>query len=359
MRELLKRQNTLVFLLMILCAGLASCHNKAEEDEPVSMPATVSLNGAGATFPEPIYSKWFYEYHKQHPTEVINYQSVGSGGGIGQFLQGNVDFGASDDPLSDEQISEYRNKYNATALHFPTVLGADVPSYNIPGVTEELNFTPEALAGIFLGKITKWNDVEIAKVNPTVKLPANDILIVHRSDGSGTTYVWTDYLSKVSDEWKAKVGRGTTVKWPVGMGANGNNGVSDAVKQTTDSLGYVELQFAVQKHLAYGRVRNPFGNFVKADLGSVTAAATDAANAIPDDFRVSITNVEGRNAYPVSSFTWLLIPSRIPDARKKQAVINFLHWMLTTGQDYAEPLFYSQLPREVIEKETLAISRIE
>ena len=359
MRELLKRQNSLLFLLLLLCTGLASCHNKAEEDEPVSMPATVSLNGAGATFPQPIYSKWFDEFHKQYPTEVINYQSVGSGGGIGLFLQGNVDFGASDGPLSDEQLSEYRNKYNATALHFPTVLGADVPSYNIPGVTEELNFTPEALAGIFLGKVTKWNDPEIAKANPNVKLPASDIQVVHRSDGSGTTYVWTDYLSKVSGEWKAKVGRGTTVKWPVGTGANGNDGVSDAVKQTTNSLGYVELQFAVQKHLAYGRVRNPSGNFVKADLASVTAGATDAAKSMPDDFRVSITNVEGRNAYPIASFTWLLIPSRISDSKKKQVVVDFLHWMLTTGQDYAEALSYSQLPRQVVEKETLAIGRIE
>jgi phosphate transport system substrate-binding protein len=245
MLEPLKSQKCVTLLLVLLCGGLVSCHNKAEEDEPVSMPATVSLNGAGATFPQPIYSKWFDEYHKQHPTEVINYQSVGSGRGIGQFLQGNVDFGASDDPLSDEQMSEYRNKYNAMALHFPTVLGADVPSYNLPGVTEELNFTPEALAGIFLGKVTKWNDPEIAKANPNVKLPASDILVVHRLDGSGTTYVWTDYLSKVSEEWNAQVGRGTTVKWPVGMGANGNDGVSDSVKRTTNSLGYVELQFAV------------------------------------------------------------------------------------------------------------------
>ncbi len=359
MRELLKRRKGMTLLLVLLCVGLVSCHNKSEEDEPVSMPTTVSLNGAGATFPEPIYSKWFDEFHKERPTDVINYQSVGSGGGIGQFMQGNVDFGASDGPLSDEQLSEYKNKYDATALHFPTVLGADVPAYNIPGVSEELNFTPEVLAGIFLGKITKWNDPEIAKANPNVKLPASDILVVHRLDGSGTTYVWTDYLSKVSEEWKGKVGRGTTVKWPVGVAANGNDGVSDIVKQTANSLGYVELQFAVQKHLTYGRVRNPYGNFVKADLASVTAAATDAAITMPDDFRVSITNVEGRNAYPVSSFTWLLIPSRIADAKKKQVVIDFLHWMLTTGQDYAEALSYSQLPRQVVEKETLAIGRIE
>jgi phosphate transport system substrate-binding protein len=359
MYVLMKKRPFVLLVLIACCAGLVSCHNKAEEDQPVTMPDTVHLNGAGATFPEPIYSKWFDEYHKQHPTVVINYQSVGSGGGIGQFFQGNVDFGASDGPLSNEQLSEYQKKYGATALHFPTVLGADVASYNIPGVTEELNFTPDALAGIFLGKITKWNDPRIAKANPNVKLPANDIIVVHRSDGSGTTYVWTDYLSKVSEEWGAKVGRRTSVNWPVGIGASGNEGVSNAVKQTPNSLGYVELLFAEQKHLTYGRVQNPSGNFVKAELASVTAAASDAAKSMPDDFRISITNVDGRSAYPVASFTWLLIPSRIADAKKKQAIIDFLHWMLTTGQGFTEPLAYSQLPSEIVEKETLAISRIE
>ena len=359
MREPMKKSSIATGILLLLCTALVSCHNKAEEDEPVTMPDTVRLNGAGATFPEPIYSKWFDEYRKQRPTVAINYQSVGSGGGIGLFLQGNVDFGASDGPLTDEQLSQYQKKYSAVALHFPTVLGADVPSYNIPGVSEELSFTPEALAGIFLGKITKWDDPEIAKPNPSVKLPANDIVVIHRSDGSGTTYVWTDYLSKVNDQWKAKVGRGTSVNWPVGIGANGNEGVANAVKQTANALGYVELIFAVQKHLTYGRVRNPSGNFVKADLASVTAAASDAVKGMPDDFRISITNVAGSNAYPVASFTWLLIPSRIADAKKKQAMIDFLHWMLTTGQGYAEPLYYSELPREVAEKETAAISRIE
>lgn len=358
MGNALEKMNRFTLTLAFVSATIVSCHNKSEEDQPVSMPDTVHLNGAGATFPDPIYSKWFDEYRKQNPTVAINYQSVGSGGGIGQFLQGNVDFGATDGPLTDEQVSEYQKKYNAVALHFPTVLGADVPSYNVPGITGELNFTPEALAGIFLGKITKWNDAEVARPNPNVKLPANDIVVVHRSDGSGTTYVWTDYLSKVSDDWKAKVGRGTSVNWPVGIGANGNDGVSNIVKQTANSIGYVELIFAVRQHLGYGRVQNPSGNFVKAELSSVTAAASDAAKAMPEDFRISITNVPGNNAYPVASFTWLLIPSRIPDEKKKQAMIDFLHWMLTTGQGFAEPLYYSQLPREVIEKETLAISRI-
>lgn len=344
-----KKQGRFAVALVILSALLVSCHNKAEEDQPVTMPDTLRVNGAGATFPEPIYSKWFDEYHKQSPTVVINYQSVGSGGGIGQFLQRNVDFGASDGPLSDEQLADYQKRYSATVLHFPTVLGADVPSYNIPGVTDKLNFTPNALAGIFPGKIKKWNDPEIAKVNPNVKLPPNDIVVVHRSDGSGTTYVWTDYLSKVSDEWRGNVGRGTSVSWPVGAGANGNDGVSNEIKQTPNSLGYVELIFVVQKHLAYGRVQNPSGNFVKAELSSVTAAASDAARSMPDDFRISITNVAGRNAYPIASFTWLLIPSHISDAKKKQAITEFLQWMLTTGQEYAEPLAYSQLPREVVE----------
>lgn len=359
MRRPFKKRNGLTLILGLLCVGLVSCHNKAEEDQPVTMPDTIHLNGAGATFPAPIYSTWFKEFSKQRPTVEINYQALGSGAGIGLFMQGNVDFGASDGPLSDQQLSEYQKKYSALALHFPTVLGADVPAYNIPGVSEALNFTPEALAGIFLGKITKWNDPEIAKPNPNVKLPANDIVVVHRSDGSGTTYIWTDYLSKVSEEWKAKVGRGTSVNWPVGIGANGNEGVSDAVKQTPNSLGYVELIFAVQKHLICGRVRNSSGKFIQADVANVTAAASDAAKTMPDDFRISITNVAGNNAYPVASFTWLLIPSRIQDAKKKQAVIDFLHWMLTTGQDLTEPLAYSRLPREVVEKETSAISRIE
>jgi phosphate transport system substrate-binding protein len=355
----MKKDSVWLLGFVLLAGGLASCHNKSEEDLPVSMPNVIRLNGAGATFPYPIYSKWVDEYKKLHPGVEINYQSIGSGGGIKQFTDGTVDFGASDGPMTDDQLADFQKKHNATALHFPTVLGADVPSYNLPGVTEELNFTPEALAGIFLGKITKWNDPEIAKENPTIKLPAADIIVAHRSDGSGTTYVWTDYLSKVSETWKSKVGKNTSVNWPVGLGAKGNEGVSGLVQQTPNSIGYLELIYAVQNHIGYGRVKNSSGNFVKAELSSVTAAAAEASKSMPDDFRVSITNPAGANAYPISSFTWLLISSRMADFQKKKAITDFVHWMLTEGQEFAEPLSYSRLPREVVEKEKQSIARIE
>ncbi len=313
------------------------------------------INGAGATFPYPIYSKWFDEYHKAHPDIQINYQSVGSGAGIRQLLSGTVDFGASDGPMSDEQLAQAKIK----VLHFPTVLGADLPTYNIPGVSAELKFTPETLAGIFLGTITKWNDPAIARDNPGVNLPAKDIVVVHRSDGSGTTYIWTDYLSKVSETWKTKVGKGTSVNWPVGLGGKGNEGVAGLIKQTPNSIGYVELIYAVQNKLPYGRVRNAAGNFIQADLSSVSAAAAAAAKSMPDDFRVSITNAEGKNAYPISSFTWLLVPARIQDPRKSEAITGFLRWMLKDGQKYADPLAYAPLPREVIEKEIKAIAQVQ
>ncbi|MFZ0882243.1 MAG: phosphate ABC transporter substrate-binding protein PstS [Candidatus Acidiferrales bacterium] len=316
---------------------------------------TVLLNAAGATFPYPIYSKWFDVYHTAHPNIQINYQSIGSGGGIRQLQAGTVDFGASDGPMSDEQLAQSKFKI----LHFPTVLGADVPSYNIPGVTGELNFTQKALAGIFLGTITKWNDPELAKENPGVNLPNADIVVVHRSDGSGTTYIWTDFLSKVSDEWKNKVGKGTSVNWPVGLGGKGNEGVSGLVKQTPDAIGYIELVYAAQNGLAFGKVQNAAGKFVKADLAGVTAAAAGAAKSMPDDFRVSITNAPGATSYPVSSFTWLLIPEHIDDAAKRDAIKGFLKWMLTDGQKYNEGLTYAQLPKSVVEKELKAISLVQ
>ena len=272
-----------------------------------------NINAAGATFPYPIYSKWFDEYHKLHPNIQINYQSIGSGGGIRQLTDKTVDFGASDGPMTDDQLKQAGFKI----LHFPTVLGADVPSYNIPGVTAELKFTPEALAGIYLGKITKWNDPAIADPNPGVKLPAEDIVVIHRSDGSGTTYIWTDYLSKVSPEWKSKVGTNTSVNWPVGLGGKGNEGVAGLVKQTPNSIGYIELIYAVQNNIPYGWVKNAAGEFVKPSLAGVSAAAAGAAKTMPDDFRVSITNAPGKAAYPISSFTWLLIPAQIQDAGKK------------------------------------------
>ncbi len=320
-----------------------------------SAQGQVLLNAAGATFPYPIYSKWFDVYHQSHPNVQINYQSIGSGGGIRQLLDKTVDFGASDGPMNDDQLKQA----SVPILHFPTVLGADVPSYNIQGVEAELNFTPDALAGIFLGKITKWNDPAIAGPNPGVKLPNDDIVVVHRSDGSGTTYIWTDYLSKVSPEWQQKVGKGTSVNWPVGLGGKGNEGVTGLVKQTPGSLGYVELIYAIQNKIPYGKVKNSAGTFVKADLASVSAAAAGAAKTMPDDFRVSITNAEGKMAYPISSFTWLLIPSKFSDASKRDVVKDFLKWMMTDGQQYNEALSYAKLPKEVVAREMKAIANIQ
>ena len=315
---------------------------------------TLLINGAGATFPNPIYAKWFDEYHKIHPEIQINYQSIGSGGGIRQLLAGTVDFGATDGPMTNEQLAQAKVKI----LHFPTVLGADVPTYNLPGITQELKFTPEALAGIFLGTVKKWNDNELMKANPGVKLPGQDIVVVHRSEGSGTTYVWTDYLSKISPEWKSKVGTAASVSWPVGLGGKGNEGVAGLVQQTPYAMGYVELIYAVQNKMAYGQVKNSSGAFVKASVASVTAAAAEAAKTMPEDFRVSITNAPGKNAYPISSFTWLLIPSTISDPAKRSAIIGVLKWMLADGQKMTEALSYAPLPPEVVKKETQAISQI-
>jgi phosphate transport system substrate-binding protein len=336
-----------LLLVVLALGGLAVAQN------------ALLINGAGATFPYPIYSKWFDEYHKQHAAIQINYQSIGSGAGIRQITEGTVDFGASDGPMTDEQLKAYKDKRGSDILHFPTVLGADVPTYNIPGVSAALNFTPDALAGIFLGRITKWNDPAIAGVNKGVALPASDILVVHRADGSGTTYIWTDFLSKVSEEWKTKVGQGTSVNWPVGLGGKGNEGVMGIVKQTPNAIGYVELIYAVQNKVPYGAVRNAAGVFVTAELAGVSAAAAGAAKNMPADFRVSITNAPGKTAYPVSSFTWLLIPSRIADAAKRDAIKGFLKWMMTDGQNFAEPLAYAKLPKEVVTKELKAIATIQ
>jgi phosphate transport system substrate-binding protein len=315
----------------------------------------VLLNAAGATFPYPIYSKWFDVYHASHGNVQINYQSIGSGGGIRQLLDKTVDFGASDGPMNDDQLKSAK----VPILHFPTVLGAAIPSYNVPGVQGDLNFTPEALSGIFLGTVTKWNDPALTSANPGVKLPADDIVVVHRSDGSGTSYIWTDYLSKVNPAWQSKVGKGTSVNWPVGLGGKGNEGVSALIQQTPDSIGYIELIFAIQNKLPYGKVKNSSGVFVKADLASVSAAAAAAAKFIPDDFRVSITNPEGKAAYPISSFTWLLIPSKFDNAAKRDVVKDFLKWALTDGQQYAEGLSYARLPKEVVAKEMKAIAQIQ
>jgi phosphate transport system substrate-binding protein len=313
----------------------------------LSVPAfaQTTLNGAGATFPYPMYSKWFSEYHKAHPDIEINYQSIGSGGGIRQVLAGTVDFGASDGPMTDEQLAQAKTKI----LHVPTVLGADVPAYNIPGVTAELKFTPEALAGIFLGKITNWNDKAIASANPDVKLPNDQIIVIHRSDGSGTTYIWTDYLSKVSPEWQSQVGKGTSVKWPVGLGGKGNEGVAGMIRQMQGSIGYIELIYAIENKIPYGIVRNAAGNFVKASLESVTAAAASVPK-MPADFRVSITNAPGKDAYPISSFTWLLIPAQSRDAAKGKILSDLLNWIVTDGQKMTAELAYAPLPPSVAAK---------
>lgn len=305
-----------------------------------------SLNGAGATFPNPIYQKWFTEYSAAHSGVQINYQSLGSGAGIRQVIAGTVDFGASDGPMTDEQLSQCKGKI----LHIPTVLGAVVPAYNIAGVRQELKFTPELLAGIFLGKITNWSDPAIGKVNPGVKFPKQDIVVVHRSDGSGTTYVFTDYLSKVSAEWNSSVGKNTSVKWPVGLGGKGNEGVAGTIRQIEGSIGYVELIYAVQNNISYGVVRNKRGNFVKASLASTTAAAASAAANMPADYRVSITDAEGKDAYPIASFTWLLIPEQSRDANKGRVLRDFLSWMLKDGQSQVTALTYAPLPKEVVKK---------
>ena len=319
--------------------------------------AQQNLTGAGATFPYPMYSKWFDEYHKQHPDVSINYQSIGSGGGINQITQGTVDFGASDGPMNDDQLKTAAEK-GRKILHIPTVLGADVPAYNIPGVTTELKFTPDVLADIFLGKLTKWNDPRITKINPGVKLPDSDIIVVHRSDPSGTSYIWTDYLSKVSDEWLKKAGRGTAVKWPVGLGGKGNEGVSGAIQQNPGSIGYVELIYAIQNHIPFGLVQNKEGQFVKASLDSVTAAAASMKD-MPDDFRVSITNAPGKTAYPISSFTWLLVPSDWQDKNKEKTMVAFLNWMVGPGQSMTKDLSYAPLPKNVADKVKARIKEIK
>jgi phosphate transport system substrate-binding protein len=321
------------------------------------MAAQTKLNAAGATFPYPIYSKWFNEYHQQHPDIEINYQSIGSGGGIAQVTAGTVDFGASDGPMKDEQIAAFKQQRGTSVLHFPTVLGAVVPAYNIPGFKGELKFTPEVIAGIYLGKITSWNDPAIAKANSGTSLPNAPIVVVHRSDGSGTTYIWTDYLSKVSSDWNGQVGKGTSVKWPVGLGAKGNEGVAGMIRQMEGAFGYVELIYALQNKITFGSVKNAAGNFVTASLDSTTAAAA-SVTTMPADFRVSITNAPGKDAYPIASFTWLLVPADWKDKGKQKIIVDFLTWMLDKGQTMSAQLDYAPLPDAVKEKERAALKTI-
>jgi len=330
-------------IVILLCLALA-----------LPLSAQTVLNGAGATFPYPIYSKWFNEYHNLRSDVQINYQSIGSGGGIRQVTAGTVDFGASDGPMTDEQLAQVKFKL----FHIPTVLGSVVPAYNIPGVSGEIKFTPDVLAGIFLGNIKNWNDPLIAKANQDIKFPDKAIVIVHRSDGSGTTYIFTDYLSKISADWKSRVGKGTSVSWPVGLGAKGNEGVAGMVRQMEGAMGYVELIYALQNKITFGSVRNISGAFVKASLESTTAAAA-SVKTMPDDFRVSITNAPGKDAYPISSFTWLLIPQKSNDPAKGKILHDFLTWMLDKGESMVSSLNYAPLPSNVAEKVRARIQQVQ
>lgn len=314
-----------------------------------------NINGAGATFPYPIYSKWFSEYNHQHPNVKINYQSIGSGGGIRQVTEGTVDFGASDVTMTDEQIAQAKVKVQA----IPTVLGAVVPVYNLPGVNKELNFSGDVIADIYLGKITKWNDGRIAKDNPGVNLPDKTILPVYRSDGSGTSFIFTDYLSKVSPDFKNKVGAAASVKWPTGIGQKGNEGVAGMVRQSPNSFGYVELIYALQNKMSFGSVKNATGKFVRASTDGVTAAAAGAAKTMPADYRVSITNAPGATSYPISSFTWLLIPTHSSDASKRGALKDFLTWMLDHGEAEASALSYASLPKQVQDMVRKTVAQIK
>jgi phosphate transport system substrate-binding protein len=339
-----------VFLIALVSFSLGSRAARAE---------TLAIKGDGSTFAYPMYSKWIEEYQKEEPGVRFTYQPNGSGAGIHDVMLGTVDFAGTDGPLNKTQMLDFSTHRNCEVFHFPTALGAAVPVYNVPGVTQELRFTPEALAGIYLGKVTRWSDTAITKANPDVPLPDNGIIVVHRQDGSGTTYMWTDYLSKVSSKWQGNVGTGISVRWPVGIAGKGNDGVVQLVGQTPYSIGYSELTYAVRKHLLYGTVANSSGQFVKADFASVTAAAAAVANNMPDDFRVSITNARGADAYPISSFTWMLVPSVVADSAKRAAIVGFLRWGLTKGQDYLEALSYARLPDAVIAKEEEAIVKIK
>ena len=330
---------------LALVAGVAAQSLQAQ---------SLQINGAGATFPNPIYSKWFDEYNKKNPNVRINYQPIGSGGGIRQVTAQTVFFGATDGPMTEEQILAAPGKI----LHLPTVLGADVPVYNLPGVSGEIKFTGAILADIYLGKITKWNDAALAKVNPSVKLPATDITVVHRSDGSGTTYIFVDFLAKASPEWKKRVGVATSVMWPTGVGGKGNEGVAGLVQQVPGSIGYVELIYALQNKIAYGSVQNLAGEFVRATVASVTAAAAGAAAKMPADFRVSITNAEGKGVYPISSFTWLLLYENPKDKAQSKAMVDFVKWALSDGQKFAPELGYAPLPAEVVKMELAALAKV-
>lgn len=320
---------------LVLAAGLAGATPSGAQG--------ITLNGAGATFPFPLYSKWSQVYAAEKGVQ-INYQSIGSGGGIRQFIAKTVDFGASDAPMTDEQVAQAGGR----VLHIPMVAGAVVPVYNVPGVGPGLNFTPDVLADIFLGKITRWNDPRLVRHNARFRLPASDIVVVHRSDGSGTTAIWVNYLSKVSAEWKQRVGEGTSVNWPTGLGGKGNEGVAGVVKQTPNALGYVELAYALTNTLTFGNVQNRAGQFVRASLSTTTKAMEGALPTIPDDYRVYFTNPPGKDVYPIAGFTWILIYGDQPDPAKAKALVEFLWWATHDGQKYAPTLLYAPLPRGLV-----------
>jgi len=322
-----------------------------------SLFAQTRLNGAGATFPYVIYSKWFDIYYKNTGVQ-INYQSIGSGGGIKQIIEGTVDFGATDGPMSDEHLADALKKQKSEVLHIPTVLGAVAVAYNLPTEGKNIRLTSTVLADIFLGKITKWNDTRIAEDNPGLSLPNRAIIVAHRSDGSGTTFIFTDHLAKVSAQWESKVGRGTSVNWPIGLGGKGNEGVAGLLKQTVGSIGYVELAYAVKNNLPYAAIQNKAGAFVAPTITSVTAAAAGAFRDMPEDLRVSITNPEGKDSYPISGFTWLLVYKNPKDHVKRDALTQFLKWALSEGQSHAADLLYAPLPKEVRERSMQKVNSI-
>lgn len=332
-----KLQSIIASMIFLMLAAVAQAQDAEKQ---------VSLNGAGATFPYPLYSKWMSEFQKANPTIKMNYQSIGSGGGIKQITEQTVNFGASDGPMSDEQLK----KVSGELFHIPATLGGVVPTYNLEDINQPIKFTGEVLANIYLGKIKKWNAPELKELNPDISLPNKDIAVVHRSDGSGTTYIWVDYLCKVSPEWKEKVGKGTSVKWPVGIGGKGNEGVTAQVKELPASIGYVELIYALGNKLPYGAVRNKEGKFIQASIESVTAAAAGAIKDMPDDFRVSITDASGEDVYPIASFTWLLVYKEQQNPKTGKALAKFLWWAIHEGQEYAPNLYYAKLPDLVIDK---------
>ena len=326
-------------ILLLFLAIFTTLITGSAQAEPIL------INGAGATFPYPLYTKWFSEYQKIDPNIQLNYQSIGSGGGIRQFSEKTIEFGATDVPMTDEQIT----KAGAPVLHIPTVMGAVVLTYNLPGIAASLKLGPEVIANIFLGTIKNWNDPAIKKLNPDIPLPELAIAVVRRSDGSGTTGIFTDYLSKISPEWKAKVGQGASVNWPVGLGGKGNEGVTGLVKQTPGAIGYVELIYAENTKLSYAAIQNKAGQFVTPSMKTVSSAAAGSLKTMPDDFRISITNAEGKSSYPISGFTYLLVYKNML-GDKGVKFVKFLNWALADGQKFAEPLSYAPLPKELVSK---------